>query len=115
MLEALPAKACKAIYRRPHLVKNPIHLAAPAIAELADTMWDEGNVYFPATTWQVSRHIDSGTGASNVIPGSLVLDFNFRFSTASTADGLMDALQLKSSTATASIMKSTGICRASPS
>ena len=75
----------------PHLAKNPIHLAAPAIAELADTMWDEGNAYFPATTWQVSN-IHSGTGASNVIPGALVLDFNFRFSTASTADGLMDAL-----------------------
>ena len=76
----------------PHLAKNPIHLAAPAIAELADTMWDEGNAYFPATTWQVSN-IHGGTGASNVIPGTLVIDFNFRFSTASTADGLMDALQ----------------------
>jgi len=75
----------------PHLAKNPIHLAAPAIAELADTMWDEGNAYFPATTWQISN-IHSGTGATNVIPGSVVIDFNFRFSTASTADGLMDAL-----------------------
>jgi succinyl-diaminopimelate desuccinylase len=76
----------------PHLAKNPIHLAAPAIAELADTMWDEGNAYFPATTWQISN-IHGGTGASNVIPGTLVIDFNFRFSTASTAEGLMDALQ----------------------
>ncbi|MDP2029202.1 MAG: succinyl-diaminopimelate desuccinylase [Thiobacillus sp.] len=75
----------------PHLAKNPIHLAAPAIAELADTMWDEGNAYFPATTWQISN-IHGGTGAGNVIPGTLVIDFNFRFSTASTADGLMDAL-----------------------
>ncbi|MBT9539356.1 succinyl-diaminopimelate desuccinylase [Thiobacillus sp.] len=75
----------------PHLAKNPIHLAAPAIAELADTMWDEGNAYFPATTWQISN-IHGGTGASNVIPGTLVIDFNFRFSTASTAEGLMDAL-----------------------
>jgi succinyl-diaminopimelate desuccinylase len=76
----------------PHLAKNPIHQAAPAIAELADTMWDEGNAYFPATTWQISN-IHAGTGASNVIPGTLVIDFNFRFSTASTAEGLMDALQ----------------------
>jgi succinyl-diaminopimelate desuccinylase len=76
----------------PHLAKNPIHIAAPAIAELADTMWDEGNAYFPATTWQISN-IHGGTGASNVIPGTLVIDFNFRFSTASTAEGLMDALQ----------------------
>jgi succinyl-diaminopimelate desuccinylase len=76
----------------PHLAKNPIHLAAPAIAELADTMWDEGNAYFPATTWQISN-IHAGTGANNVIPGTLVIDFNFRFSTASTAEGLMDALQ----------------------
>ena len=76
----------------PHLAKNPIHLAAPAIAELADTMWDEGNAWFPATSWQISN-IHGGTGASNVIPGTLVIDFNFRFSTASTAEGLMDALQ----------------------
>jgi succinyl-diaminopimelate desuccinylase len=75
----------------PHLAKNPIHLAAPAIAELADTMWDEGNAWFPATTWQISN-IHAGTGANNVIPGTLVIDFNFRFSTASTAEGLMDAL-----------------------
>jgi succinyl-diaminopimelate desuccinylase len=75
----------------PHLAKNPIHLAAPAIAELADTMWDEGNAYFPPTTWQISN-IHGGTGATNVIPGVVEIQFNFRFSTASTADGLMDAL-----------------------
>jgi succinyl-diaminopimelate desuccinylase len=75
----------------PHLAKNPIHLAAPAIAELADTMWDEGNAWFPPTTWQISN-IHAGTGATNVIPGTVVIDFNFRFSTASTAEGLMDAL-----------------------
>ena len=75
----------------PHLAKNPIHLVAPAIAELADTMWDEGNAWFPPTTWQVSN-IHSGTGATNVIPGVVEIQFNFRFSTASTADGLMDAL-----------------------
>ncbi|MEQ1661439.1 MAG: succinyl-diaminopimelate desuccinylase [Thiobacillus sp.] len=75
----------------PHLARNPIHLAAPAIAELADTMWDEGNAYFPPTTWQISN-LHSGTGATNVIPGLLEIQFNFRFSTASTAEGLMDAM-----------------------
>jgi len=75
----------------PHLARNPIHLAAPAIAELADTMWDEGNAYFPPTTWQISN-IHAGTGASNVIPGVVEIQFNFRFSTASTAEGLMDAV-----------------------
>ena len=75
----------------PHLAKNPIHLAAPAIAELADTMWDEGNAWFPATTWQISN-IHAGTGAANVIPGVVEIQFNFRFSTASTAEGLMDAV-----------------------
>ena len=75
----------------PHLAKNPIHLAAPAIAELADTMWDEGNAYFPPTTWQISS-IHAGTGATNVIPGVVEIQFNFRFSTASTAEGLMDAV-----------------------
>ncbi len=76
----------------PHLAKNPIHLAAPAIAELADTMWDEGNAYFPPTTWQISN-IHAGTGATNVIPGVAEIQFNFRYSTASTAEGLMDAMQ----------------------
>ncbi|MBU1977887.1 MAG: succinyl-diaminopimelate desuccinylase [Gammaproteobacteria bacterium] len=71
----------------PHLGKNPIHLAAPAIAELAKTTWDEGNEYFPPTTWQISN-IRGGTGANNVIPGTVDIEFNFRFSTASTVDGL---------------------------
>ncbi|MFM2449404.1 MAG: hypothetical protein RIS44_1854 [Pseudomonadota bacterium] len=71
----------------PHLAKNPIHLLAPALAELASTQWDEGNAYFPPTAWQVSN-IQSGTGATNVIPGELVLQFNFRFSTESTAESL---------------------------
>ena len=74
----------------PHLAKNPIHLAAPAIAELTDTMWDEGNAWFPPTTWQVSN-IHGGTGATNIIPGTVAIQFNFRYSTASTAEGLMDA------------------------
>lgn len=71
----------------PHLAKNPIHLFAPALAELAATQWDAGNTYFPATTWQVSN-IHGGTGASNVIPGTVVVDFNFRFSTESTPESL---------------------------
>jgi succinyl-diaminopimelate desuccinylase len=71
----------------PHLGKNPIHLAAPAIAELAKTTWDEGNEYFPPTTWQISN-IRGGTGANNVVPGIVDIEFNFRFSTASTVDEL---------------------------
>lgn len=71
----------------PQLAKNPIHLAAPALAELAATVWDAGNAYFPATSWQCSN-IHGGTGATNVIPGELVIDFNFRFSTESTPDAL---------------------------
>jgi succinyl-diaminopimelate desuccinylase len=71
----------------PQLARNPIHQAAPALAELAAEVWDEGNEYFPPTSWQVSN-IAAGTGATNVIPGEMRIDFNFRFSTASTADGL---------------------------
>jgi len=71
----------------PHLAKNPIHLAAPAIAELANTKWDAGNEYFPPTTWQISN-INGGTGAANVIPGEVTVLFNFRFSTASTIESL---------------------------
>lgn len=71
----------------PHLAKNPIHLAAPAMAELANTKWDEGNEYFPPTTWQISN-INGGTGAANVIPGEVTVLFNFRFSTASTVESL---------------------------
>jgi len=71
----------------PHLAKNPVHLFAPALAELVATEWDQGNEFFPATSWQVSN-IHGGTGATNIIPGELVVDFNFRFSTESTADGL---------------------------
>ncbi|MEW7851251.1 succinyl-diaminopimelate desuccinylase [Massilia aurea] len=71
----------------PQLARNPIHQAAPALAELTLEVWDEGNEYYAPTSWQVSN-IAAGTGANNVIPGSLSLDFNFRFSTASTAEGL---------------------------
>jgi succinyl-diaminopimelate desuccinylase len=71
----------------PQLAKNPIHTFAPALAELVATKWDEGNEYYLPTSWQVSN-IHGGTGASNVIPGEVVIDFNFRFSTASTVEGL---------------------------
>jgi succinyl-diaminopimelate desuccinylase len=71
----------------PQLAKNPIHLATPPLAELAATVWDAGNEYFPPTGWQMSN-IHAGTGAGNVIPGELVVDFNFRFSTESTAESL---------------------------
>ena len=71
----------------PHRARNPIHQFAPALTELAATVWDEGNDYFQPTSWQVSN-IHGGTGASNIIPGAVVVDFNFRFSTASTSDGL---------------------------
>ncbi|BBE09202.1 succinyl-diaminopimelate desuccinylase [Mycoavidus cysteinexigens] len=67
--------------------RNPIHLLAPALAQLVATEWDRGNEYFPPTSWQVSN-IHAGMGATNVTPGEIVVDFNFRFSTASTADTL---------------------------
>lgn len=75
----------------PHLARNPIHLLAPALTELAAMEWDQGNEYFPPTTWQVSN-IHAGTGATNVIPGTAMLDFNFRFSTASTPESLKERL-----------------------
>lgn len=71
----------------PHLVRNPIHQAAPAIAELAAIEWDQGNEYFPPTSWQISN-IHGGTGATNVVPGSVEIRFNFRHSTASTKEEL---------------------------
>ncbi|NUT59765.1 succinyl-diaminopimelate desuccinylase [Herbaspirillum sp. C9C3] len=71
----------------PQLARNPIHQAAPALAELVAEQWDAGNEYYLPTSWQISN-IHGGTGASNVIPGEVVIDFNFRFSTASTVEGL---------------------------
>lgn len=71
----------------PHLVRNPIHEAAPAIVELAATVWDEGNEYFPPTSWQISN-IHAGTGATNVVPGDINIEFNFRHSTASSQEDL---------------------------
>ena len=75
----------------PHLAANPIHLLAPALADLVASTWDPGNAFFPPTTWQVSN-IHAGTGAGNVIPGSVALDFNFRFSTESTPESLQQRL-----------------------
>jgi succinyl-diaminopimelate desuccinylase len=71
----------------PHLARNPIHQLAPALATLVATEWDRGNDFFPPTSWQVSN-IHGGTGASNVIPGEVVVDFNFRFCTESTPEEL---------------------------
>ncbi len=76
----------------PHLAKNPIHVAAPALTELAAEQWDNGNDFFPATSFQISN-INGGTGATNVIPGELEVVFNFRFSTELTADILKERTQ----------------------
>jgi succinyl-diaminopimelate desuccinylase len=76
----------------PHLADNPIHRLAPALAELVAIRWDEGNAFFPPTSWQVSN-VHAGTGASNVIPGECVVDFNFRFCTESTPEALQQRLQ----------------------
>lgn len=85
----------------PHLAQNPIHLVAPALAELAAEQWDEGNAFFPATSFQVSN-FNSGTGATNVIPGQAHVVFNFRFSTELTeqqlrqrAEGILDKHNLQ--------------------
>jgi succinyl-diaminopimelate desuccinylase len=75
----------------PQLARNPIHLAAPAIAELAATAWDQGDEHFPPTTWQISN-IHGGAGATNVIPGEVEILFNFRFSTASTPERLQSRI-----------------------
>jgi succinyl-diaminopimelate desuccinylase len=73
----------------PHLVKNPIHMVAPAIKDMVDTVWDTGNEYFPPTSWQISN-MNGGTGATNVVPGEVEILFNFRFSTASTEQNLKE-------------------------
>jgi succinyl-diaminopimelate desuccinylase len=76
----------------PQLADNPIHRIAPALAELAAIRWDDGNEYFPPTSWQCSN-IHAGTGATNVIPGSLELAFNWRYATAATREGLVARLE----------------------
>ncbi|MFC3606435.1 succinyl-diaminopimelate desuccinylase [Stutzerimonas tarimensis] len=76
----------------PHLARNPIHLAAPALAELAAEHWDNGNAFFPPTSFQISN-LNAGTGATNVTPGALTAVFNFRFSTESTVEQLKQRTQ----------------------
>ena len=74
----------------PHSVKNPIHLASPAIKEMVETVWDEGNSYFPPTSWQISN-INGGTGATNVVPGELEIIFNFRYCPEYNGEGSTEA------------------------
>ena len=76
----------------PHLGKNPIHLAAPAIATLSQTEWDKGNEYFQPTSFQISN-IHAGTGANNIIPSELAIEFNFRFSTESKPEQLRERVE----------------------
>jgi succinyl-diaminopimelate desuccinylase len=76
----------------PHLARNPVHQAAPALADLAAEVWDQGNVHFPPTTFQVSN-VRAGTGALNVIPGTCEVEFNLRFAPVSTAAGLMERIE----------------------
>ena len=92
MAGKLTVKGIQGHIAYPHLARNPVHQAAPALAELAATVWDEGNEYYLPTSWQVSN-IHGGTGASNIIPGEVVIDFNFRFCTASTVDGLQQRVR----------------------
>ena len=83
----LPVHGIQGHIAYPHLARNPIHDLAPALAELVAIRWDEGNAFFPPTSWQISN-IHGGTGATNIIPGDVVVDFNFRFCTESTAESL---------------------------
>jgi succinyl-diaminopimelate desuccinylase len=76
----------------PHLARNPVHQLAPALAELAAQRWDDGDAFFPATTFQVSN-VHAGTGATNVIPGACEVDFNLRFAPVSTPDSLMQRIE----------------------
>ncbi len=76
----------------PHRARNPVHLAGPAIAALAAEVWDQGNEFFPPTTFQISN-IRAGTGATNVIPGTCEIDFNLRFAPVSTAQSLMQRIE----------------------
>jgi succinyl-diaminopimelate desuccinylase len=76
----------------PHLARNPVHMLAPALAELVAIEWDSGDEFFPPTTFQVSN-LHAGTGAGNVIPGACVVDFNFRFAPVSTAESLQQRLE----------------------
>jgi succinyl-diaminopimelate desuccinylase len=83
----LTVKGIQAHIAYPQLGRNPIHMALPALDEMARTEWDRGNAFFPPTSWQISN-IHGGTGAGNIIPNRVVIDFNFRFASVSTAEGL---------------------------
>ena len=89
----LTARGVQGHVAYPDKVRNPIHLAAPALAELAATRWDEGNDAFPPTSFQISN-INAGTGALNVVPGALEAAFNFRFCTASTVQSLRERTEV---------------------
>jgi|TARA_B110000977_G_scaffold48602_1_gene66034 succinyl-diaminopimelate desuccinylase len=84
---AITAKGIQGHVAYPHLVNNPIHKVVPALAELAATKWDDGNEFFPPTSFQIAN-INGGTGASNVVPGHVEVMCNFRYSTELTADDL---------------------------
>ena len=88
----LKVKGIQAHIAYPHLGENPIHLTAPAISALVETEWDKGNQYFQPTSFQISN-IHSGTGANNIIPGELTIDFNFRFSTESKPEQLRERVE----------------------
>ncbi len=88
----LTVRGVQAHIAYPQLGRNPIHLLAPALAELAAMQWDRGNAHFQPTSWQCSN-IHAGTGAGNVIPGSLTLDFNFRYSTEASEASLKQRLE----------------------
>lgn len=96
----LKVKGVQAHIAYPHLGENPIHLTAPAISALVATEWDKGNAYFQPTSFQISN-IHSGTGANNIIPGELTIEFNFRFSTESKPEQLRERLE--------KILKDTGL------
>jgi succinyl-diaminopimelate desuccinylase len=88
----LTARGLQGHVAYPHLARNPVHMLAPALAELAAVEWDRGDEFFPPTTFQVSN-IHAGTGVGNVIPGSCTVDFNFRFAPASTAASLQQRVE----------------------
>jgi succinyl-diaminopimelate desuccinylase len=88
----LTVRGTQAHIAYPHLGRNPIHMLAPALAELVATRWDEGDEFFPPTAWQVSN-VHAGVGATNLIPGSLELDFNFRFGPLSPEASLRERLE----------------------
>jgi succinyl-diaminopimelate desuccinylase len=88
----LTARGVQGHVAYPHLARNPVHDLAPALAELAATTWDNGNEYFPPTTFQISN-IHAGTGATNVIPGTCAVDFNLRFGPASPAQSLIERIE----------------------